>query len=222
MLCFAGYEFDPQRAELRGPDGEAIRLRPKAFDMLQLFAANPGRVLSKHDLIEAIWPNVHVSDDSLFQCVREIHAALGDDQRQLIQLVSCPGRLLPLPRGDQPFRREPCGLRQNIDLRSIRGTESLSSTWASLRSNWDASTMRWPLSSKPTDSMRRRCLAGPGCSEPGGPTCSWAAATKHCPGCRDRLPSRRERGAPISFWRRPIGNWVGLTRPRWLSQRPWN
>ena len=45
MLCFAGYEFDPQRAELRGPDGETIRLRPKSFDMLRLFAANPGRVL---------------------------------------------------------------------------------------------------------------------------------------------------------------------------------
>ena len=93
MLCFAGYKLDPRRAELRGPDGEAIRLRPKSFDMLQLFAANPGRVLSKHDLIEAVWPNVHVSDDSLFQCIREIRAALGDDQRQLIKLVSGRGYL---------------------------------------------------------------------------------------------------------------------------------
>jgi DNA-binding winged helix-turn-helix (wHTH) protein len=93
VLCFAGYEFDPQRAELRGPDGEAIRLRPKSFDMLQLFAANPGRVLSKHDLIAAVWPNVHVSDDSVFQCIREIRAALGDDHRQLIKLVSGRGYL---------------------------------------------------------------------------------------------------------------------------------
>jgi DNA-binding winged helix-turn-helix (wHTH) protein/tetratricopeptide (TPR) repeat protein len=93
VLCFAGYEFDPRRAELRGPEGEAIRLRPKSFDMLQLFAANPGRVLSKHDLIAAVWPNVHVSDDSLFQCIREIRAALGDDQRQLIKLVSGRGYL---------------------------------------------------------------------------------------------------------------------------------
>ena len=51
MLRFAGFELDPQRAELRGPDRKTIKLRPKSFDMLQLFAANPGRVLSKQDLI---------------------------------------------------------------------------------------------------------------------------------------------------------------------------
>jgi DNA-binding winged helix-turn-helix (wHTH) protein/Flp pilus assembly protein TadD/TolB-like protein len=93
VLCFAGFELDTERARLRGPGGEAIRLRPKSFDMLQLFATNSGRVLSKQDLIEAIWPNVHVGDDSLFQCIREIRTALGDDQRQLIKLVSGRGYL---------------------------------------------------------------------------------------------------------------------------------
>jgi len=93
VLRFAGFELDPQRAELRGSDGEAIKLRPKSFDMLQLFVANAGRVLSKQELIAAIWPNVHVGDDSLFQCIREIRAALGDDQRQLIKLVSGRGYL---------------------------------------------------------------------------------------------------------------------------------
>ena len=77
MLCFAGFELDPERARLRGPGGEAIRLRPKSFDMLQLFVTNAGRVLSKQDLIDAIWPNVHVGDDSLFQCVREIRSRAG-------------------------------------------------------------------------------------------------------------------------------------------------
>jgi len=93
VLCFAGFELDTERARLRGPGGEAIRLRPKSFDMLQLFVTNAGRVLSKQDLIEAIWPNVHVGDDSLFQCIREIRTALGDDQRQLIKLVSGRGYL---------------------------------------------------------------------------------------------------------------------------------
>jgi DNA-binding winged helix-turn-helix (wHTH) protein/tetratricopeptide (TPR) repeat protein len=93
VLCFAGFELDPERARLRGPDGETIRLRPKSFDMLQLFVAHAGRVLSKQDLIEAIWPNVYVGDDSLFQCIREIRTALGDDRRQLIKLVSGRGYL---------------------------------------------------------------------------------------------------------------------------------
>jgi DNA-binding winged helix-turn-helix (wHTH) protein len=59
--------------------------------MLLLFAANPGRALSKQALIEAIWPNVTVSEDSLFQCIRELRAALGDSRRQIIRLASGGG-----------------------------------------------------------------------------------------------------------------------------------
>lgn len=94
MFRFSSFELDPQRAELRGPDGKAIKLRPKTFDMLSLFAANAGRVVSKQELIEAIWPNVHVGEDGLFQCIREIRTALGDDRRELVKLISGRGYLL--------------------------------------------------------------------------------------------------------------------------------
>lgn len=90
MLCLAGYELDRDRAELRGPDGESIKLRPKSFDMLWLFATHAGRVLGKQELIEAIWPNVRISENGLFQCIREIRAALGDGGHALLRQV--PGR----------------------------------------------------------------------------------------------------------------------------------
>lgn len=91
VLCFAGFALDQQRVELRAPDGATMKLRPKAFEMLRLFATNPGRVLSKQELMEAVWPNVYVSEDSLFQCIREIRTSLGDDQRQIIKLASGGG-----------------------------------------------------------------------------------------------------------------------------------
>ncbi|PIT05335.1 transcriptional regulator CadC [Bradyrhizobium nitroreducens] len=94
MLRFAGFELDQQRAELRGADGTPIKLRPKTFEMLRLFATSGGRVLSKQELMEAVWPNVHVGEDSLFQCIRELRAALGDERRQLIKLASGGGYLL--------------------------------------------------------------------------------------------------------------------------------
>ncbi|MDA9425104.1 MULTISPECIES: winged helix-turn-helix domain-containing protein [Bradyrhizobium] len=94
MLRFAGFELDLPRAELRGPDGTPIKLRPKTFEMLRLFATSGGRVLSKQELMEAVWPNVHVGEDSLFQCIRELRTALGDDRRQLIKLASGGGYLL--------------------------------------------------------------------------------------------------------------------------------
>lgn len=93
VLRFAGFELDQRRAELRDAGGGPIRLRPKSFDMLHLFAANAGRVVSKQELMEAIWPNIHVGEDSLFQCIREIRTALGDDERSLIKVVSGRGYL---------------------------------------------------------------------------------------------------------------------------------
>jgi DNA-binding winged helix-turn-helix (wHTH) protein/tetratricopeptide (TPR) repeat protein len=94
VLFFEGFELDPERAELRGPDGEVIRLRPKSFDMLWLLANHARRVVSKQDLTEALWPGVHVSQDGLFQCVREIRSALGDEERELIRMISGRGYML--------------------------------------------------------------------------------------------------------------------------------
>ena len=94
VLRFAGFELDQQRVELRGADGASIKLRPKTFEILRRFATSGGRVLSKQELMESVWPNVHVGEDSLFQCIRELRAALGDDRRQLIKLASGGGYLL--------------------------------------------------------------------------------------------------------------------------------
>lgn len=118
VFRFAGFELDEERAELRGPGGTPTRLRPKTFEMLRLFAASPGRVLSKQELMEAVWPNVHVGEDGLFQCIREIRTALGDEQRQMIKLVSGRGYLFApdvaddaaapsAPAGPTPATRQP-------------------------------------------------------------------------------------------------------------------
>lgn len=107
---FAGFELDDERAELRGQDGSPIRLRPKTFEMLRLFAANPGRVLSKQELMEAVWPNIHVGEDGLFQCIREIRAALGDEQRRIIKLVSGRGYLFAPEMAEEAAAPQPAAL----------------------------------------------------------------------------------------------------------------
>lgn len=93
VLRFAGFELDLDRVELSAIGGEAIKLRPKTFALLQLFATNPNRLLTKQELMAAIWPNIHVGEDSLFQCIREIRAALGDENRQLVKSISGRGYL---------------------------------------------------------------------------------------------------------------------------------
>lgn len=91
MLRFKGFELNSERAELRREDGQIIKLRPKTFAALHMMATNRGRILTKQELMTAIWPNIHVGEDSLFQCIREIRAALGDEKRQLVKSVSGRG-----------------------------------------------------------------------------------------------------------------------------------
>jgi DNA-binding winged helix-turn-helix (wHTH) protein/tetratricopeptide (TPR) repeat protein len=124
VFRFAGFELDPLRVELRGPDGGAIKLRPKTFEMLRLFVANAGRVLSKQELMEAIWPNVHVGEDSLFQCIRELRAALRDDKRQLIRVVSGRGYRFDAEVSQQaaPAAREEAAISQPAGEQPDAGT----------------------------------------------------------------------------------------------------
>ena len=105
VVRFSGFELDRTRGELRGPDGETVKLRPKTFSMLTLFAANAGRVVSKQELMDAVWPGVHVAEDSLFKCIRELRTALGDDKRQLIKLASGQGYLFEADVTHEPARR---------------------------------------------------------------------------------------------------------------------
>src|SRR5688572_30026012 len=58
--------------------GEDVYLPPKTFELLLHLAQNRGRVLTKDELLEAVWPEVNVVENTLAQRIREIREALGD------------------------------------------------------------------------------------------------------------------------------------------------
>src|SRR5262245_6269282 len=93
LLRFDRFVLDLTRGCLRTDDRD-IDLRPKTFKVLRHLAENAGRLVSKQELYEIVWPNIVVSDDSLVQCVRELRQALGDDKYCLIKTVSRRGYLL--------------------------------------------------------------------------------------------------------------------------------
>ena len=86
MLCFEQFALDLQRCALRHGQ-EEIRLRPKSFDVLRYLAEHAGRLVSKEELIQAIWPGVSVTDDSLVQCIRDIRKALSDGPPRIIRTM---------------------------------------------------------------------------------------------------------------------------------------
>ena len=61
VLQFGRFSFNPNTASL-SCEGREIRLRHKSFDVLLYLARNPGRVVSKGELIEAVWPNIFVTE----------------------------------------------------------------------------------------------------------------------------------------------------------------
>jgi DNA-binding winged helix-turn-helix (wHTH) protein/TolB-like protein len=74
--------------------GELVPVRSKTFALLSHFVRNHGRVLTKDELFETIWPGVIVTDDSLTQCVRDARKAIRDDEQKVIRTIPKRGYLL--------------------------------------------------------------------------------------------------------------------------------
>lgn len=58
-------------------EGVTITLRPKTFDLLLLLASKPGEVISKAQILQAIWSESIVEDQVVFQSINEIRKELG-------------------------------------------------------------------------------------------------------------------------------------------------
>jgi TolB-like protein/Flp pilus assembly protein TadD len=106
-VCFEGFVFDPLRGALFGPDGAQIALRPKTYAALQYFLANRGRLVGRNELLDAVWPGLFVSDDSITQCVAEIRRALGEHGRRVLRTVPTRGYLLESPGRPVPAAQAP-------------------------------------------------------------------------------------------------------------------
>ena len=60
---------------------QAIRLRPKVFTLLDYLLRRPGLLVTKEELIEAVWPGTFVGDSVLKVVVRQLRKELGDDPK---------------------------------------------------------------------------------------------------------------------------------------------
>jgi predicted ATPase/DNA-binding winged helix-turn-helix (wHTH) protein len=73
--------------------GEEIKLRPKVYEALKYLVEHPGRLVSKQELIQAVWPDAFVTDDSLVQCTVELRRALKDRTQKFLKTVPRRGYL---------------------------------------------------------------------------------------------------------------------------------
>jgi DNA-binding winged helix-turn-helix (wHTH) protein len=102
MLRFGNVALDMSRGSLRGGDGAEVALRPKSLDLLLALVRNPGRVMSRDELFDVVWPNVTVTEDSIAQCVREVRRAIGDPEGRILRTIVKRGYCLDVMLAPSP------------------------------------------------------------------------------------------------------------------------
>lgn len=93
-LAIGAFVLDLARGELFTATGERATLRPKVLELLCVLGASAGEVVGKDELIQRVWPDVVVTDDSLTQAVAEIRRCVGDPRREWLRTVPRRGYML--------------------------------------------------------------------------------------------------------------------------------
>ena len=95
-LRFECFVLDLERLSVHAPSGQ-VDLRPKSFEVLRYLAEHAGRVVTKDEVIKAVWPDVTVTDASLTRCISDVRHALGDERQRIIKTVPRRGYLFDVP-----------------------------------------------------------------------------------------------------------------------------
>lgn len=94
-ICTPVYEFGQFRLEsdnrllLRGD--QTVALTPKAFDTLLFLVERHGRLVSKDELISAVWAETAVCESNLTQTIFMLRKALGESASEQKHIVTVPG-----------------------------------------------------------------------------------------------------------------------------------
>jgi DNA-binding winged helix-turn-helix (wHTH) protein/serine/threonine protein kinase len=100
---FAECEFDELSLQLR-VKGSPIGLELKPLEVLQQLLIRAGEVVSKEELLEAVWPGLAVVDGSLATAVSKLRRALGDQNSSIVITVPRVGYRLGVPAQHTPIQ----------------------------------------------------------------------------------------------------------------------
>ena len=88
---FGPFLLDADSYRLRR-DGAPLDLSPKALDLLFLLVRQPGRLVTKEDILAAVWPDVAVTDNALTQVISGLRQAIGDRPSAPTYIETVPRR----------------------------------------------------------------------------------------------------------------------------------
>ena len=93
---FGEFTLDLDRGALLKA-GADIKLRPKSFEVLSYLVERHGRLVSKDELLNALWGRTVVTEDAVTQCLIDIRRAIRDQSQKTIRTVPKRGYIFDLP-----------------------------------------------------------------------------------------------------------------------------
>jgi eukaryotic-like serine/threonine-protein kinase len=93
---FGDFEFDELRRELR-LKGKPVELEAKPLEVLHELLVHAGEVVTKEELLEAVWPGTTVVDGSLATAVSKLRKAMGDEEHPIVANVPRVGYRIAAP-----------------------------------------------------------------------------------------------------------------------------
>jgi DNA-binding winged helix-turn-helix (wHTH) protein len=104
---FGPFQLDTEIPELRR-DGEVVRIEPKVFDILAYLVEHRDRIVSKDELIEAVWDGRIVSDAAVTSRMNLVRQAVGDSGQDQATIRTIPKRGFRFVADVEP--EEPAGM----------------------------------------------------------------------------------------------------------------
>lgn len=89
---FGEFRLDASRRLLLRRDGEPVPLTPKVFDTLLYLVEHGGAVLTKDELMAAVWPDTVVEENNLGQNISKLRGLLGEGRGENRYIATAPGR----------------------------------------------------------------------------------------------------------------------------------
>src|ERR1700689_3818388 len=91
IFRFGEFQIDALARTLRREE-EIVTLNRRAFDVLLYLVQNPGRVLTRDELLKNVWPDTFVDENSLAQSISVLRRALDEKPGDNSYIVTLPGR----------------------------------------------------------------------------------------------------------------------------------
>ena len=87
LYCFGEFVLDPRTRTLSRA-GSPVSLTPKAFDVLLFLTQNPNRLVTKEELLLAVWGDTFVEEGNLTQYISHLRKALGGNSEETRLIVT--------------------------------------------------------------------------------------------------------------------------------------